>query len=264
MQKINPVHLDVREHWCSWLIDAFTIYKSSMLTHKAIIIVALMFLLVSSNIESIIPDQYSSYYEWIHLALFRIVFCVYFITYMIGIIYKHDKNSPSLNIGFDKTIISRFIRLNMVIFGLNIISYAFRHLFSVGDAEQSQQVIEYTDFELLLIGVESFVFYYIYDFFVFCFVMLYVYMNKSFFSTIGDFNKAIFGHNNFIFAIFLSIFSAVFLDSIANIGNYSVLSYFFFLPYFLSLYYVIFKHLFFGMEPSKREAKAKNGIYSTA
>lgn len=264
MQKINPVHLDVKEHWQSWLTDAFTIYKSSILTHKAIIVFALIAVFISSNIESMIPESYSSYYEWIHFALFRVLFCVYFITYMIGIIYKHDKKSPSLNIGFSQNTMGRFVRLNMVVFVLSVISYALRHLFSTGEVEQSQQVIEYTDFELLLLGVESVIFYHIYDFFAFCFVMLYVYMNKDFFSTLDDFNKAMFGQNNFAFAIFLSIFSVVFFDSIANIGNYSVLSYFFFFPYFLCLYYVIFKHLFFGMEPSKRESTARNSIFSTA
>jgi hypothetical protein len=264
MQKINPVHLDVKEHWKSWLLDAFSIYKSSMVTHKAIIIVALMAVFFSLNIKSMIPESYSGYYDWIHYALFRMFLCVYFLTYMIGIIYKHDRNSPSLNIGFSNNTIHRFIRLNMVIFVLNVISYALQHLFSVNEREVSQSAIEYSYFELLILELESVVFYNVFDFFAFCFIMLYVYMNKDFFVTIDDFQKAVFGHNNFLLTIFLSIFTVMFLNSVANIGSYSVVSFFFFFPYFLCLYYVIFKHLFFGMEPSKREVKARNSIFYTA
>lgn len=262
MQKINPIYLDVEKYGLSWMKNAFDIYKSGFWTHTAIFFLASFSVLVTLTIESFIPEEYHFFYEWLLSAFFSIFLCVYFTTYIIGIVYKYDKGALEFDIGFDKETIIRFIKVNWFFFILSVVFYAIDHLFSLGGNANGDTLdinavdaLKRSDIRDLMLMTSDFIFQHSHNFLIFCFLMLYVYMKKDFLSIISLIRKALVDENNLGLAIFIIIATLMVMSSIAQIGGYSFLVYFFFVPYLTSLYYVIFKHMFFGEEPTEREEK---------
>ena len=122
MQKINPVHLDVKEHWRGWISDAFHLYKSFLITNKAIMLIALLFIYMTNSLESFFTE--TSYIEWISFLFLRVIVSAYLITYLLGMAFKYDKKSPEITIDLEKETMKRFFKVNLVMFAVYILSYA--------------------------------------------------------------------------------------------------------------------------------------------
>ena len=263
MQKINPVHLDVKEHWRGWVSDAFHLYKSFLITNKAIMLIALLFIYMTNSLESFFTE--TSYIEWISFLFLRVIVSAYLITYILGMAFKYDKKSPEITIDLEKETMKRFFKVNLVMFAVYILSYALTHLFSVSNNVQAwPNSVELTYVETLFVKMRTDVFYQINDLIIMSFIIIYTYMKKSVMITISHIHDAVFKQGNFLFAIAMPFMIIMFMNTIRGFGSYSSVLYFILLPFTICLYYVVFKHMFFGMEPSKRESTARNSIFSTA